>query len=85
MVLGSHATKSSASPADPDNRASETQTGLCSPATAPQPTYTTPQPTRGVTIVVDAGHGGDDPGTRGNGYSILPEKNNINTGRSCTG
>lgn len=30
---------------------------------------------RNVTIVVDAGHGGHDPGTRGVGYTAVPEKN----------
>jgi N-acetylmuramoyl-L-alanine amidase len=39
----------------------------------PPPVYY-PQPNRNVTIVVDAGHGGHDPGTRGLGYCPLPEK-----------
>ncbi len=30
---------------------------------------------RNVTIIVDPGHGGHDPGTRGTGYSFVPEKN----------
>jgi len=47
---------------------------------APQWTYTPPAVNpapyafRNVTIVVDPGHGGEDPGTRGSGFSILPEK-----------
>jgi N-acetylmuramoyl-L-alanine amidase len=52
----------------------------------PQPRYQAPPPllappvpvvrqaTRNVTIIVDAGHGGHDPGTRGTGYSYVPEK-----------
>jgi len=42
-------------------------------APQPPPVYV-PQPNRNVTIVVDPGHGGHDPGTRGLGYCPYPEK-----------
>ncbi len=47
---------------------------------APPPLALPPAPvvrqaSRDVTIVVDAGHGGNQPGTLGNGTSYVPEKN----------
>jgi N-acetylmuramoyl-L-alanine amidase len=50
------------------------------PPPAPQPKYTLPtqMPVTGylnATVVIDPGHGGQDPGTLGNGYVYSSEKN----------
>jgi N-acetylmuramoyl-L-alanine amidase len=58
------------------------------PAPLPPPPPIAPvirQAYRNVTIVVDPGHGGHDPGTQGSGYSYLPEKSlNLAIGSNLT-
>jgi len=58
-------------------------TPLPTPRPTPRPPVPTPQPTptfpiwsavKGKVIVVDAGHGGSDPGTLANGLSAMAEK-----------
>lgn len=47
------------------------QVAVVAPPVAPPPAR---EAYRNVTIVVDPGHGGHDPGTLGNGHSFMPEK-----------